>query len=495
MTNPIAPEQNAARAKQLYLLILLLTVGVATWLRISKLGHPMRFDESYTFLYFAGPDEPWGVFQRYNPNNHVLLTLLVRACYALGGMAPEIIRAPTLLIGVALVAAAAELARRMNGLLAALGAGMLAATSSILIEYSVNARGYGPVALMTLLMAICTHRILQAPRERLPWLAWGLTAAFGAFFMPIMLFPAVFFLMVIALQTRMSFQFFPFVQIGCTVAGSVLLTLILYSPILYFNGWRSLLANKWIEPKAFSEVVAGVPRIGMETLGHWLRDTSTLWAALVVAGLVASLVYGIKKRSLLHCTPVLFPLTAVVMTLAQRLLPYPRVWLFLLPLLLVYAACGWAWLAQSTRFSQRILAPLFVLLFLGVSVDAGLKTLANPYLISEDSAVLVDAESIVKDALGAELDNSRTALVWDNQVPTWPPLAYYLILYCPPDRLFTDYKSRACQQALLVVGEGQTVERLYSDMPGMDEYGAPTVWRNYPRATVYQAKRKAPPQP
>jgi hypothetical protein len=408
-------------------------------------------------------------------------------------MDPAVIRLPALLTGVCIVAAAAELARRMSGLLAAFIAGALAATSGILVEYSVNARGYGPVSLMALLMALCTHRICENPRERGPWVWWGLAASVGAFFMPIMLFPAVFFLLVIFVQTRVTFGAAPYARLCATICGSAALTAVLYAPILYFNGWRSLLANKWIAPRPFRVVALELPLAGWQALQHWLRDVSWLWAVAVACGLLASLVVGTRRRTLLLCMPLLLPVAVYLTALVQRVIPFPRVLLFMLPLLLACAGAGLAWLASAPNGTpRRAAAALLVLLVLGLSADAARRTATAPYLISEDPAVMVDAEAIVKDAIAAGLNNDATALVWDERVPTWPPLAYYLCLHCPPGPYFANYMNPSCQQALLVVGAGQTVGRLRADMPSMTTlYGPPSVWRAYPRATVYLVQRTA----
>ena len=125
----------------------------------------MRYDESVTFVHYAS--RPWYIaLTNYTaPNNHVFHSLLVHASTWIFGGAPWAIRLPALIAGILLVpasyVAARALVREARGALAA----SLVAGSSMLVEYSTNARGYTILALVfVLLLALATH----LPRAGIP---------------------------------------------------------------------------------------------------------------------------------------------------------------------------------------------------------------------------------------------------------------------------------------------------------------------------------------
>ena len=171
-------------------------------LRAVLLDHPMRYDEAFTFLVFARSSDPAAWFNYMAPNNHVLHTLAMHVAIRIGGMQPEVVRAPAFWAGIALVPAAAWFAVQLTGRrLAGLWAAALVGASSLLIEYSVNARGYSLVCLAAVAMGVATGAICHDARRKAPWIAWIALAAVGMFTIPIMLYPIAIYALLILLQT------------------------------------------------------------------------------------------------------------------------------------------------------------------------------------------------------------------------------------------------------------------------------------------------------
>jgi len=165
----------------------------AAALRIPLLSQPMRYDEAVTYLEYSS--RPFYVaLSFYNtPNNHVFHTLLVRLAYLVLGNHPWALRLPVLLAGLFLVPASYAAARSLYhaGLdhnSGALLAAALVASSSMLIEYSTNARGYEIVCLLFMTMIPVGAYALRCSN----WAAWLLLAvvsALGFYTIPIMLYP------------------------------------------------------------------------------------------------------------------------------------------------------------------------------------------------------------------------------------------------------------------------------------------------------------------
>ena len=152
--------------------VIALTV-LGAGVRAQFLNHPMRYDESYNFLKFSSRS-PTHIASHYEPNNHILHSLLVRATSEIFGTSPPALRAPAFLAGVLLIPATAWLAwSAFRCHIVTLLSALAVCASSALIEYSANARGYSWLALLATLQAICTLHILDKPDRRWLWSAWG----------------------------------------------------------------------------------------------------------------------------------------------------------------------------------------------------------------------------------------------------------------------------------------------------------------------------------
>ena len=464
----------------------------ASVLRAVLVDHRMRYDEAFTFLRFAFPPDPAAWFDYLAPNNHILHTLGMHIATRIGGIEPWAIRIPAFLGGVALVPAGAWWGAQLTGKrLGGIYAGVLIGASSLLIEYSVNARGYSLICLAAVAMGIATTAICRDAHRRTPWVAWVILAALGMFTIPVMLYPIAIYALLIALQTLVgpgNRQVRGLVMrrlvLGLCAAGAA--TIVLYLPVIHVSGLAAILANPYVTPVAFSDVLDRLPKVAAETLQHWTRDTSILWAVLVGVGLLVAGVQGVRRRRLLLGLPILGALVLGVAALVHRVVPFPRVWLFLLPLILVCAGGGLAELAE--RFSPRRaswVGPVSLGLLLTVAAGhSAASTLARPFLISEDHRTLVDADAISRDLV--ELCDRRTAVA--SQVPAWWPLRYYSFLHSSRPLLY--YQDPRFPRVLIVVGSEQTLEGVIGANPGLGEhYPPPRLWRTYPHAKVYLTER------
>ncbi len=463
--------------------------------RMALLNHPMRYDEAFAFLMFAAPNSARDWLNYLAPNNHVLHTLASHAAMRLGGDAPAIVRMPAFFAGVAIVPFAASLAVRLSGRrLAGICAAAMVATSSILVEYSTNARGYSAVCLAAIVMAISATSICRDVRRKSPWAIWTIVAAAGLFTIPVMLYPIGILTVVMILQAAMTKPSPParrifFIRLAFSLAGVAALTAVLYAPVVYFSGVKAIVANEFVTPIALSEVVGRLPGVAGETLAHWRRDTTIMRDLLIVVGLVAATLMAVRKRWLLPALPVASVVLLAAAALAHRVVPFPRVWLFLLPWLLASAAAGLAW-AVELPISPKLRAAaktVFVILLTAEVALAARYIAERPYLISEDPRTLVDADSIGRDIV--ELFDGRTAVA--SQVPAWTSLAYHSVLHSP--RTFIRYESPRWSRVIVVVGHLQTLDGVIESSPGLAEnYAPPRLWKAYPHAAVYITERKKP---
>ncbi|MBI3466949.1 MAG: glycosyltransferase family 39 protein [Planctomycetes bacterium] len=157
-------------------------------LRFRHLFRPMLYDEAYSFLNFARRPLYQALVDYNNTNNHLLNTGLMHLAYCVAGQTDWALRLPAFVAGVLTLPAGYFFARKTLGPAAALLGTALLATSPMLINYSVEARGYSMVALFGLWTADRLAAAISGGR-RMDWLLATAAAAAGFYAVPTMAFP------------------------------------------------------------------------------------------------------------------------------------------------------------------------------------------------------------------------------------------------------------------------------------------------------------------
>ena len=240
-------HSTLATESRLHLGSLVLVTLVAVLVRLEFLFQPMRYDESVTYAHYAS--RPWYIaLTTYTaPNNHVLHSELVHLTTAVLGGSEWAVRLPAFVAGILLVPATYVAGRALHGKHAGLVAAALVAASSVLVEYSTNARGYTLLALCFVLLLALGTRLLRSsnPAE---WLAFAVLGAIGLFTVPVMLYAFG------ALATWLGLSFLIAGEgrllrrrLLPSVAAAALLAAIAYAPIVAASGPSSLVGNEFVQ--------------------------------------------------------------------------------------------------------------------------------------------------------------------------------------------------------------------------------------------------------
>ena len=445
----------------------------AAVVRIPLLSQPMRYDEAITYLEYSS--RPFYVALSFysTPNNHLLHTLLVRLAYLALGNHPWALRLPALLAGLCLVPATYAAARSLYRNSGAMLAAALVTSSSMLIEYSTNARGYGIVCLLFMIVVPVGAYALRHQN----WAAWLLLAvvsALGFYTIPIMLYPfgsvVVWLLISIAMgdakqeDAQKNVQTNAQPSVRTAVAGlfaAIVLTMLLvgelYSPVLAVLGPKALFANKWIAASPLPAFLHKLPASLASTWRGWNRDLPIWLAAALASGFVISLLW---RRD---CSPQRVPLVLALLVwvgpllLLQRVIPFERVWLFALPLYFIGAAAGSA-IALEPVFHRLHLRHAMALVAVMVALFAGLR-------VDRRRSVYLSNESLGMPALAAWLKGEfKSGDAIAAVPPSDGPLRYYLENEgVPASHLgIPDRNAPGPHRRFVVVNEesGETVEQV-----------------------------------
>lgn len=417
--------------------VLLLAVG----LRLFFLTQPMRGDEATTYVdYIAQPF--FVAISSYNrPNNHLFHTVLVYVSCALFGSSPWIVRLPAFFAGLLMVPATYQAIRMLTNKHAALLATGLVATSPTCIMFSTNARGYTLVSFFFLLLLILAIYLKQK-RNLAAWVLFVLGATLGFYTIPIMLYPfgiVLLWLLLSLLTNDIAVDGWRmFKDLLLAGVAVVVLTTLLYAPALAVTGIGSLVKNEYVTAQPWGEFLGGIlPR---------MKQTWRIWNENIPAGIAWVLGFGVLISLLTHLHPLrktilptdrpqtithaphrvhlLLPvvLWIVPLVLMQRVVPYTRVWLFLLPLYAGMAATGCVFLLQflvkQTRISLSVISSVLTII-LAVTISSNvIKTrsvFSMPPQTSDHS--FAEATHLLKEQLAPD----------DRVYPVGKILPYYFL--------------------------------------------------------------------
>jgi uncharacterized membrane protein len=340
-----------------------------TLLRLRYLYVPMRYDEAFTFDAYA-MSGVGHITSTYDiPNNHIFYTLLAHFTWRLFGDHLWTVRLPALLAGIALIPMSHLVARTLYDRRAGLCAAALVAASGPLVDYSVNGRGYTLGALLMLLALWLATKLLRESRLRL-WGAFVTCSTVAIYTVPTMAYGVgvvAVWMAACALWARRRVLLVAQLGLACAVIAG--LSLALYSPVLGQAGWTA------VDPVPVSW--SPIAHLASRVWENWNSDAPHPldW---IVAGCFLAATF-LHRRIAQHRVPLVAATTVIVLAIVAfgKLPPYPRNWLFLLPLYLIPAGAALSWLTSSPRVRALPDGTLTAVATASVAVPLALATLVS----------------------------------------------------------------------------------------------------------------------
>lgn len=399
-------------------------------LRLLDINKPIAYDEAYTFINFASQSFKHILADYSAPNNHIFHTILVGIAYRLFGGEPWVVRLPAFLAGTFMAPIMYFTARRSFSRPQALGAAALVAVVPVLIDYSVNGRGYTLLFVFALLLANFGG-ILITRQNKPALIAYGITAALGFYTIPIFLYPmAGISLWVVTTylfaqepwQTRLRRET---VFLGmCLLAG--LLTFLFYSPVILFGtGLDSIISNEFVQSMDWSAFLANLsPRL-INVWNKWTIGLNPLSEYLLLGGFLLSIFFYRRVSNQRLPLQFFLVLALTILLVLQRVTPTPRIWLYLEVFYLMFAAAGFIWLIDWLA-RQWIEPPLAERAVSFIILLAFLAAAANSLVVHQRMTAATDSHSPEEYAANYLADHLQPE---DTLVATGPvdiETAYYL---------------------------------------------------------------------
>ena len=350
--------------------LVLLVIFIAGFVfRMAFINQPIGPDESYSYVAFASGTFQDAISDYHLPNNHVFHTILMYLSTHLLGVHLWTVRLPAFLAGLLLVPFSYLLAARLYKREVGQVTAALVAAAPVLINYSSQARGYSILALISVASLILGYYLLEH-KNRVGWGVLSLLGAFGFYNLPIMLLP----IGVLYVWMSLSHLFSPtsapyrsrlefFIYLAASAIGMIGLTALAYLPIFVRSGFGLFFGNQFVASLSWRDFPATLMSRLQETWAEWTGAVPPVLVGLIIVGLFGSLF--LERRTGKSRFPMQVAALAwiVALLLLRRYNAWARIWVFLVPLVLMWAAAGLVGMADlaSTYFLKgRKLAPAVV---------------------------------------------------------------------------------------------------------------------------------------
>ncbi len=428
-------------------------ICVATLTNAQFLSRPMRYDEAYTYNIYASKPILQLIADYSLPNNHIFHSILVHISTALFGAQPWAVRLPAFIAGILIIPTGYLAAYTVFSADVALLAAGFCAFFSVLMDYATNARGYTLLCGLTLVIMGLGFFVKNNP-NRLVWILIGTGAVLGFYTIPTMLYPfgAVgLWLLVVWIFRDYSKSYSPtefFRNLvllgGLTVAGVIFV----YSPVILTSGFQILVGNNFVSALPWVEFIPkNIERLA-QTWQIWHKGVSVGMMIILAVGFVLGLILEQKISRQRISFPIVMIVFAIIAVSAQRVAPFDRMWLFAVPVLLIWSAAGmfyvYKWFSSSLpQIPQWGLDVLKVGLFLGFC--GGLLLPARAYHL----------ERSIGEGFGLKvahyiLENVSPDDVVVTIFPHDAPIRYYLDLYNLNDFDYFDFDQNTMEKVIVV---------------------------------------------
>jgi len=323
--------------------IFCLVLFTATALRIYAMALPLDYDEAYTFLRYL--DKPFAkIISDYTvANNHVLFSLIGKLSVMSFGPSIWAMRLPSLIFGALGIVSFYILWQRVTNRQSAILATVLMATALPLVFYSGQARGYSLQALLFICTFLAADNLQQQPKAS-RGLILATLSALCLYTIPTSLYGIgaiyLWLLLLAIFDAPKNQRCNLIVALFLSGLTAVILTLVLYSPILlHYHGFPSI---KQANPLELQELFTALPQSLLSVTARWNKTFSLPLLTCIHAGLFIGVIALCHKKTIKPAALIVSLLVSIAaMIVITRIIPpFQRNWIFILPFYLGLVAFG-----------------------------------------------------------------------------------------------------------------------------------------------------------
>ncbi|WP_028982024.1 hypothetical protein [Sporocytophaga myxococcoides] len=291
---------------------------------------PFLVDEAFSYVYFVSKGFPVTASYYPAPNNHILSNLLSCIVQLFTDNPLLIMRLPSFIISLLLGGVLFLFYKKHFSFFTAITAYLFYSLSFEMNFYAVQGRGYLLLTLCVFILTIVCFKYTTTQKGAYIWI-YTLISIAGFYTIPTFLYPFVSSMIFLHIYFFLNKNIGPLFKIytaTCAVLAGVLL---LYAPVFLVSGVSSVVSNSWVRPLELSNWIRESPSYLGDSI-NWLLNIEMGGGLLLMFIMICNIFMHPQRSArnfqLLSIVHFLIPILLIGV---QRVLPFFRIWIYLIP--------------------------------------------------------------------------------------------------------------------------------------------------------------------
>ncbi len=357
--------------------LFLIVFGFALWNLFNLITRPISCDETGTHILYSSQNLLLSL-TRYSANNHPLNSIFMTVSNFLPFETKIALRIPNYIFGLVNILLLFALVRSVYVVPVAVFAACLYGFAYPVMIYGFQARGYELVLLFTMLSLFSAIKIILY-RQKYYWLIFTAASVLGFYSVLSFLYAYIPIVAFIFLYSVIKKEYFVVKQLILSGLVTLLFSILLYTPFFAFSGFSTVFNNEFVKSKPLTEVFQLFPSHCQATLNflfgtggarRGVENYSGNSGIFVFLGLIAAFTFSFfklkeKKHLLVSLLVLIFIVLSPMLLFIQRVIPYERTWIHLLPIIILLVSGILSFIHRSYKGSS-----LHIIAILGAIVYA-----------------------------------------------------------------------------------------------------------------------------
>jgi len=335
-------------SEQKYLLIIPISSSIYFAIHL-----PISYDEAFTYLNFTSKGIPTSMTYYPIPGNHILHSIFTNITYHLSFLNPLIrLRLSSICANFFICIISYSFLKKYFNKNTAIFVVSIASMMFYSVYYSYMSRGYVLETLFFIIAFYSSYNIIKENNQTRQWIYFGISSILGFYAMTSFLYPFILLNIFILIFNRKNILKQTIVNI--TVAVIVIL---LYIPIIKFNGIEAIVLHKTVAPIPRGEVLQRLPSFLLNSITDITGYSWIYTIPLIAFSFIFILIKKNKENFVLF---LLFMVGPVLLLILHSVIPFSRTFNYYAYVLIFVIALPWSDLLQRIKIKYLFIFLLLV---------------------------------------------------------------------------------------------------------------------------------------
>jgi hypothetical protein len=315
-------------AEKIYFYSILIFISCFKFYFLIKMA--FHVDEVFTYLYFVKRGFFVTITYYPGPNNHIFYSVITWLMQPFFSDPFYLMKIPSFIMSI-IFSAILFLFLKKHFSFNSSALGMIVfSLAGCYFMYSISGRGYALMTGFTMIAFFVTLEIISGRNEKFLWHAYVAASILGFYTMIIFLYPLVSMALAMIssyIQRKSSGWIKPFLYYHLIIIVGVLF---LYMPVFLVSGVSSVVSSGWMIKLDWPEYFNALPSFINGAFSYILNIEEGASVVGIIIILISLFILFKMKRQNWRLLILFFFVTPLILLMIQRVIPYDRVWTYMI---------------------------------------------------------------------------------------------------------------------------------------------------------------------